>query len=339
MPVVTAPTAVVAAPVRTPESEPTADFAALLEAVTAAVPVPAEGVPTAAPTVDQPELQTEPPLLALAAPLGVLPAPPLHLAPAGAAPTVPVAAAPEVPAALPAQAAPPPQVVPDTPPPPGDFPSTPVLGKSPQVTGGTEAAPLLQDAQARRPDPEGTLLPTALPAADLTPTPPAVDGTAPTPPAAPPAAPVQPAAAPTAAPTAPALPPPPPAAQVALALAPVLAGPDGSYSMSLELYPEELGSVSVEVSVRGGAISLALQATGEEALLALRTALPELTAQLESTGLTATDVSVGERDGRQRPDDPHGRTGTRPGDGGTALPADEPPTVSPGSTSSLDVRI
>ncbi len=144
--------------------------------------------------------------------------------------------------------------------------------------------------------------------------------------------------APSAPATAPTLPAPPPAAQVALALAPVLTGPDGSYSMSLELYPEELGTVSVEVSVRGGTISMSVQATGAEALQALRTALPELTAQLESTGLTATDVSVGERDARERPDDAP-RRGTRPGDGGPAAPADEPATVSAGSTSSLDVRI
>ena len=154
------------------------------------------------------------------------------------------------------------------------------------------------------------------------------------------------AAAPTAAPVVespaplPPAAPPAPAVQVATGLAPLLEGPDGAYTMSLQLYPEELGSVQVEVSLRGGEISLALHAPDEAAREVLRAALPELRTHLESTGLTATGVSVGDgrtdqRTGRDATD----RTATRPGDGAGGEPADEPTGLPSASDSSLDVRI
>ena len=103
-----------------------------------------------------------------------------------------------------------------------------------------------------------------------------------------------------------AAPPPPPAAQVVQLLAPVLAGPDGSYSLSLQLYPEELGAVQVEVLLRGGEIRLALHAPDEAAQAALRAALPDLKADLQAGGLSATSLSVD--DGRR------GSSGDRPAD-------------------------
>jgi hypothetical protein len=96
-------------------------------------------------------------------------------------------------------------------------------------------------------------------------------------------APATPAAAPA---------PAPPAAQVAQLLGPVLEGPDGTYSLSLQLYPEELGAVQVEVLLRGGEIRLALHAPDEAAQAALRSALPDLRADLLAGGLSATSLSV-----------------------------------------------
>ncbi len=89
-----------------------------------------------------------------------------------------------------------------------------------------------------------------------------------------------------------AAPPPPPAAQVVQLLAPVLAGPDGTYSLSLQLYPEELGAVQVDVLLRGGEIRLALHAPDDAAQAALRSALPDLRADLLAGGLSATSLSV-----------------------------------------------
>lgn len=146
------------------------------------------------------------------------------------------------------------------------------------------------------------------------------------------------AVAPAAAPAPPAA-PPPPAAQVVTVLEPLLAGPDGAYTISLQLYPEELGAVQVEVSLRGGEISLALHAADDRAQEALRAALPDLREQLESTGLTATDVSV---DGGRADDSANDTPGQRPGSrdrstgDGDVAPA-PPPAADPDAA--LDLRM
>jgi flagellar hook-length control protein FliK len=139
-------------------------------------------------------------------------------------------------------------------------------------------------------------------------------------------------------------------AQVVQALSPVLAGPDGSYSMSLQLYPEELGAVQVEVLLRGSEIRLALHAPDEAALAALRAALPDLKADLAAGGLSATSLSVddgrpgsssgersGDRSGDRRPDGQGDASGRRPDRYRDAEPTPRP---SPSHTdAALDLRM
>ena len=139
---------------------------------------------------------------------------------------------------------------------------------------------------------------------------------------------------------APPAPPPPPAAQVAQLLGPVLEGPDGAYTLSLQLYPEELGAVQVEVLLRGGEIRLALHAGDPAAQSALRAAVPDLRADLLSGGLTATSVSV---DGGRSESAPQERSPRRSpshlshGGGATAVPAARTATTS--SDAALDLRM
>lgn len=132
----------------------------------------------------------------------------------------------------------------------------------------------------------------------------------------------------------------PPSTQVVAGLAPVLDGPDGAYTMSLQLYPEELGSVQVEISLRNGEISLAMLAVDVDAVEVLRAALPDLRTELESTGLTSTGVSV---DLGRGDETPHRKqdagAGTRTGDARSETAADEPATSLSGSDATLDVRI
>jgi flagellar hook-length control protein FliK len=149
----------------------------------------------------------------------------------------------------------------------------------------------------------------------------------------------RPVSAPAAPAPAPAPPPAaPPATQVVTQLAPVLEGPDGSYTLSLQLYPEELGAVQVEVSMRGGEISLALHAADEVSKEVLRAALPQLREQLEATGLTATDVSVDSGkpdDSREQPTTPRRSNGLGTADGDdTAAPA-----PAPDPDAALDLRM
>ena len=153
------------------------------------------------------------------------------------------------------------------------------------------------------------------------------------------------AAAPAPAP-APAPVPLPPHAQVAHLLGPVLEGPDGAYSLSLQLYPEELGAVQVEVLLRGSELRLALHAVDPAAQSALKAALPDLRADLQSTGLTATSVSVdgGRSDqsgSQQAPSDraPRSHVPTLPTGSGAGSPI---PSVRPAPSqtdAALDLRM
>lgn len=147
----------------------------------------------------------------------------------------------------------------------------------------------------------------------------------------------------SAAPAAPAPPPVPPATQIVSQLAPVLEGPDGTYTMSLQLYPEELGAVQVEISLRSGEVSVALHAADDVSTELLRAALPQLREQLEASGLTATEVSVDSGKSGRQDDEPPGdaaaqRRDRRPGAGtGQDVPAAAP--APDADATSLDVRM
>jgi flagellar hook-length control protein FliK len=107
--------------------------------------------------------------------------------------------------------------------------------------------------------------------------------------------------------------------------------------MSLKLYPEELGAVQVEVSLRGGEISLALHAADDLAKDVLRGVLPQLREQLEATGLTATDVTVDSGkpdDQRDEPATP--RRGGSPASDGADTPM---PAPAPDPDAALDLRM
>jgi flagellar hook-length control protein FliK len=81
--------------------------------------------------------------------------------------------------------------------------------------------------------------------------------------------------------------------QVLTAVSPLLRGPDGGYSLQLQLHPHDLGAVQVNVEVRHGEISIQLHAAHEGARDALRGGLSELRQQLESQGLRAGSMEVG----------------------------------------------
>lgn len=136
---------------------------------------------------------------------------------------------------------------------------------------------------------------------------------------------------------APAAPAAPPATQVLTQLAPVLEGPDGSYTMSLKLYPEELGAVQVEISLRGGEISVAMHAADDVSKELLRSSLADLRAQLEAHGLSAADLSVDSG----RPDERDEPAAQRPRTRRDADDADDAPTPAsaPDPDAALDLRM
>lgn len=309
-------------------------------------------VPTAAPTVPLPALLAQPPaaLPEATAEPEAGPAPVVQ----GAPPTAPApaaeASAHAAPVAAPAERAVPAPAPDTTTASRAEVPKTaaPAGPVEPPQTRPADTGARIPRALAEAvvtgpaPVPEAAAPPDAPVAATPSPTPaplvlPVVTGVEAA--APPPLQPVSesPAAAPAPPPTA--APAPTPADQVVTGITPLVDGPDGTYTMSLQLYPEELGSVQVEVALRGGEITLALHAPDEGAREVLRSALPELRSQLESTGLTATGVTVG--DGRDRERQAHERaaSGTRSGDGADETPADEPTGSTSASDSALDVRI
>jgi flagellar hook-length control protein FliK len=112
----------------------------------------------------------------------------------------------------------------------------------------------------------------------------------------------QPSAPPTqvAAPPAPAAPPNPvvttPIAQVVSVVEPLRTQPDGSYRITVDLHPADLGRVQVEMKLDHGEVSLHLQAEHASTSTLLRDALHELRDRLQSTGLRTGGVVVGNGD-------------------------------------------
>ncbi|MDP9431319.1 MAG: flagellar hook-length control protein FliK [Actinomycetota bacterium] len=116
------------------------------------------------------------------------------------------------------------------------------------------------------------------------------------------AAPAAPAASTNQAPTA--VPQPvdrTPAQQMVMSVAPMRRAADGSYALSLQLHPADLGAVQVQMEMRAGTVSLQLQVENGAARELVRESLPQLRAELAASGLTAGSIDVRD-DSRQGAD-------------------------------------
>lgn len=103
--------------------------------------------------------------------------------------------------------------------------------------------------------------------------------------------------------------PPPPALQIAEALRDVRRMSDGSHRLSLQLHPEELGAVQLEVAVRDGQLHLRAVAETDSTRRLLAASIPELREQLTDAGVTAGSLEVGAESA-----DDHRRADTEAGD-------------------------
>jgi flagellar hook-length control protein FliK len=115
--------------------------------------------------------------------------------------------------------------------------------------------------------------------------------TAPQPVGLPPAGPAEAAAAPPA--TAPAANPVALADQIVSAVVPLHGRGDGRHEVTLELRPDDLGAIRVEVSVEHQTVHLTLHAADPATGRLLSAALPDLRSALADAGLTAGHVGVG----------------------------------------------
>jgi hypothetical protein len=109
------------------------------------------------------------------------------------------------------------------------------------------------------------------------------------------------------------------AEQVVSKIGPLVEHGDGTYELTLELQPAELGRVRVEVLVDHGRVSVNVQAQHATTGDVIREALPDLRAALEAAGLSAGDVLVGSGPAQ---DDPRPGTGDQDDvDGPSSEPA------------------
>jgi hypothetical protein len=128
--------------------------------------------------------------------------------------------------------------------------------------------------------------------------------------------------------------------QVLHAVSPVVHGPDGSYSIQLQLAPNDLGQVQVTVDMADGRVSIHLHAVDPAAGAALRDSLPQLREQLEQQGLSTGNLDVGSGDAQRRPRPQNTQTAA-PGGVSAPVPSEDPiqPTRAAHSAGALDVRM
>jgi flagellar hook-length control protein FliK len=123
-----------------------------------------------------------------------------------------------------------------------------------------------------------------------------------------------------------------PAEQIVRIVAPLRAAPDGTYELGLELRPEGLGRVRLDVVVERGVVHVAMRAETDAAMQLLNRSLGELRLGLADAGLEAgrlgvqTDVRDGGRHAApDRSDTPADRRHGGPGHEPQA--DDRPPTA------------
>ncbi|MEM9200518.1 MAG: flagellar hook-length control protein FliK [Actinomycetota bacterium] len=177
------------------------------------------------------------------------------------------------------------------------------------VVASADLEPTIEEPVDAAPSPSTQTGPEGEPAADLDASPVSLEArpSAPAPTSAtidgagtaltePPPAPVDPAATvidPMAAADAAELDTPPPAQQIAQALRDVRRLADGSHRLSLQLYPEELGVVQLEVALRDGQLHLRAATELDSTRRLLNASLPELREQLSDAGVSAGSLEVG----------------------------------------------
>jgi flagellar hook-length control protein FliK len=136
-------------------------------------------------------------------------------------------------------------------------------------------------------------------------------------------------------------PPTPVHQQVLTAVSPLLRSADGSYGVQIQLHPQDLGAVQVNVHVRHGEVSIQLHATNEAAREALRGGLSDLRNELEDQGLRAGSMEVGSGDANaQRRESSWSRSQRHEVPGRDLNQPDQPPvTAAAASSTVLDLRM
>ena len=133
-----------------------------------------------------------------------------------------------------------------------------------------------------------------------------------------------------------------PAQQVAEALQAVRRMTDGSHRLSLQLYPEELGAIQLEVAAREGQLHVRAVAETEATRGLLNASLGELRSSLADAGVSAGSLEVGaETSGRQNAEREQRANGSRPASATQSEPttAGDTPSQTVTAPGRVDVRL
>jgi flagellar hook-length control protein FliK len=114
---------------------------------------------------------------------------------------------------------------------------------------------------------------------------------------------------------------------------------DGRHEVTLELRPDDLGTIRVEVSVEHQTVHLTLHVAEPATSQLLSAALPDLRAALADAGLTAGHVGVGLDGGGGAGQRRHSRpqAASEPRLPDTTRPTSTIPTASPAVAGRLDL--
>ena len=134
--------------------------------------------------------------------------------------------------------------------------------------------------------------------------------------------------------------------QIVSAVIPLHGRGDGRHEVTLELRPDHLGAIRVEVSVEHQTVHLTLHAAEAATGRLLSAALGDLRAALAEAGLTAGHVGVGPDGGGgaghrrpTAPDDGTGRSAARQGTAAGTERSDPVRTVRPAGAGRLDLLL
>ena len=98
--------------------------------------------------------------------------------------------------------------------------------------------------------------------------------------------------------------------QILHLVTPLRLAADGTYTLTMQLHPDDLGLVTVHVEARQGVLSVHIVADHDQARDALRSSLGDLRSHLELSGVRAGDIDVGGDRGTRSQDQARGQQET-----------------------------
>ncbi len=89
--------------------------------------------------------------------------------------------------------------------------------------------------------------------------------------------------------------------QIVSVVAPLRTAADGTYTLSLQLHPADLGEITLHVQMHDGEMSVHIESAEAQTRDTLTAAIGQLRSAIAITGIKAGDIDVGSRSAQQQP--------------------------------------